>query len=501
MNTHWPRRLSSCFRAVLICQAVSLGTAFTLDTAHCSAQSPRSVLETAAPPVNVVLIVSDDQTYTDFGFMGNDRVHTPHLDKLASQSARFTHGYVPSSVCRPSLVTILTGRYPHEHGVFFNHPPPGFSKLSKSPDITRARFDAYRGEAESLIREVATLPRTLAKQGYRSLQTGKFWEGHYRNAGFTNGMTTAAPSGGRYGDLVLASGEVVAHGNGDHGLAIGRETMQPIETFLDEVASGSSPSPFFIWYAPFLPHVPHDSPQRFVQLAKSRPGVAPHELPYFASIAQFDDTVGRLRSTIQRRGLADNTLFVFMVDNGWQPDAGKFRQAKGEWDHTDHSKRAPFDAGLRTPILFHLPGRTVPATHEAAVSSVDVMPTILAATGADLPDSSLPGVNLWPVATGQSTPDDDRAVFGELYPGDARELGKPGRDIAYRWVRRGRYKLIVPHRHGVHPPWKQFLQHPALFDISNDPGETEDLFLRPEVRVVRDELMGLLDQWWTPLIR
>ena len=76
---------------------------------------------------NIVYIVSDDQTWTDFGFMGNARVHTPHLDALASQSACFVNGYIPSSVGRPSLVTLLTGLYPHQDGVHFNHGPPGNS--------------------------------------------------------------------------------------------------------------------------------------------------------------------------------------------------------------------------------------------------------------------------------------------------------------------------------------------------------------------------------------
>ena len=70
----------------------------------------------AARP-NIVLIISDDQTFRDFEFMGNKSVHTPHLDKLASQSAFFPNGYVPSSVCSPSLTTILTGLYPHQHGI------------------------------------------------------------------------------------------------------------------------------------------------------------------------------------------------------------------------------------------------------------------------------------------------------------------------------------------------------------------------------------------------
>ncbi|MBC8356809.1 MAG: sulfatase-like hydrolase/transferase, partial [Planctomycetes bacterium] len=74
---------------------------------------------------NIVCIIADDHAWTDFGFMGNERVHTPNLDRLASRSARFTNGYVPSSVCRPSLVSLLTGLYPHQHGVHFNHGPPG----------------------------------------------------------------------------------------------------------------------------------------------------------------------------------------------------------------------------------------------------------------------------------------------------------------------------------------------------------------------------------------
>ena len=72
---------------------------------------------------NIVLIISDDQAYRDFGFMGNTQVNTPHLDRLAKQSAFFPNGYVPSSVCSPSLATLLTGRFPHQHGIHFNHPP------------------------------------------------------------------------------------------------------------------------------------------------------------------------------------------------------------------------------------------------------------------------------------------------------------------------------------------------------------------------------------------
>ena len=93
----------------------------------------------AAPRPNVVLIVSDDQSYRDFGFMGNDRVHTPHLDRLASQSARYPNGYVSMSVCRPSLATLLTGLYPHQHGIHFNHPPPGLKAMRSLTADQQAR--------------------------------------------------------------------------------------------------------------------------------------------------------------------------------------------------------------------------------------------------------------------------------------------------------------------------------------------------------------------------
>lgn len=450
------------------------------------------VADTLRP--NIVMIISDDQKYSDFGFMGNQRVRTPHLDELARRSARFTHGYVPSSVCRPSLVTLLTGLYPHQHGIHFNHPPPGFSKLTKSPEINKQAFDRLREEAASMIRKLPTLPRMLADSGYRCFQTGKYWEGHWKNAGFTEGMTIAEPSGGANGDKQLANGQWVAHGNGDHGLAIGRETMQPIEDFLDDVG----PTPFFLWYAPFLPHTPHDSPPAFVKPFQSRSDIAKHEIPYFAAIAQFDATVGSIVDSIERRGLTKNTIFVFVVDNGWEPDSDRYVTARREWDHTKHSKRAPFDAGLRTPILVCWDGKTSPMTHDTPVSSIDLMPTLLAASTVSAGELTLPGTNLWPAAVGELELEPDRAVFGEIYPGDASVLGDPSRDLAYRWIRRERYKLIIPHSVGGKPAWNRYIDRPALYDVLADPEETRNQIGEPDLATTRAELENQLNRWWSP---
>ncbi|TWT91512.1 sulfatase family protein [Stieleria varia] len=447
---------------------------------------------------NVVMIVADDQCYRDFGFMGNTRVHTPNLDQLAANSARFPHGYVPSSVCRPSLVSMLTGRYPHEHGVHFNHPPPGFSRLTKSEEIDKAEFDRLRARADKYIQHAATIPRVLGVHGYRSLQTGKYWEGHFRNAGFTQGMTTTEPSGGKYGDKQLANGDWVAHGNGDHGLSIGRETMQPIERFVDS----DDRRPFFLWYAPFLPHVPHDSPQKYFDIAKGYDGVDPHELPYFAAIAQFDDTVGQLMEILRRADKLQSTLIVFVSDNGWVPEPGKsLKPIQGEsaipqWDHTRSSKRAPFDDGLRTPILFCWPGHIQPATFSTPVSSVDLMPTILAAARVDTAGLQLSGVNLWNVVQGRENPDPQRCVFGEIYPGDATSLDHPERDVAYRWVRQGEFKLIVPRHRDATRPWGNYLLKPALFNVLTDPDESDNLIDSQRGRQIAAELNRALDHWW-----
>lgn len=444
---------------------------------------------------NIVLIISDDQTYTDFGFMGNEDVLTPNLDRLASQSACYVNGYVPSSVCRPSLVSILTGLYPHQHGVYFNHPPPGFSRLTKSPEIGKAEFDALREKAALLIQDIPTLPRRLAASGYRCFQTGKYWEGHWRNAGFTEGMTTAEPSpGAKYGNKTLANGDVVAHGNGDHGLSIGRETMQPLDDFIDDCGE----TPFMVWYAPFLPHTPHDSPQRYFDQYQDRSGIPAHRIPYYAAISQFDDTVGQLIRSVETRRHTRDTIFIFVVDNGWEPDAARYRTGQHEWDHTKRSKRAPFDAGLRTPILFRWDGHAKPGTRNPPVSSIDIMPTILTATELRQPLDQFPGRNLWSDVSGEGSLDSSRPVFGEIYPGDATSLGHPERDVAHRWIRKGRYKLITTHKHGRAASWGSYLDGDALYDVVADPTESTNLIDRPGLQKKRRELSRDLNNWWSP---
>ena len=443
----------------------------------------------AAERPNVVMILADDQAYTDFGFMGNDLVQTPHIDRLAEQSARYVNGYVPSSVCRPSLATLLTGLYPHEHGIHFNHPPPGNSRLNR---MTSADYYAARAEAERLFAESPRLPELFARCGYDSLQTGKFWEGHYGNGGFAKGMTTGRAAGvpGCW-DKTLSDGVTVAHGNGDIGLIIGRSTMDPIPDFLDDHARPDS-APFLLWYAPVLPHEPHNAPQKYVDLYEGNAKVPRQFVRYYANCTWFDDTIGSLMEMLKQRGLMSNTLFVFVSDNGWTPSKGEHKTYPGF--HVDkRSKRSPFERGLRTPILFRWDGHIKPATHEQPCSSVDIVPTILSAAGMAGAAEDMSGIDLMPSARGETSLDAERPVFGEVYPGDASSLRHPERDVAYRWVRRGPWKLIVPHGRD---PWGGYLEKSALYHVVDDPEEQSNLIGSPEQSQLVAELRAVLDGWW-----
>jgi arylsulfatase A len=448
----------------------------------------------SAPNPNILYILGDDQAWTDFGFMGNERVHTPNLDALAKESAVFVNGYVPTSVCRPSLASLLTGLYPHQHGIHFNHGPPGNSGYNRMKSTEE--YVGTREKEFELIRKVETLPGLLAKRGYRSLQTGKFWEGHWRNAGFTEGMTTfsAPPENQTFGGVRrLANGSRVAHGNGDAGLQIGRETMEPIYTFIENCAMEDAP--WFVWYAPYLPHLPHDAPKKFYDLAKSCPNVAPHEVPYFASIAQFDHTVGELIQFLEKKELLKETIIVFASDNGWSPST----QRRGkEFAQTKNSKRSPFDLGLRTPILLRWEGKLQTGRYAELVSTIDLMPTMLSATRTKAA-KKLPGMNLLKFANPASGHSKQRPLFGEIYQGDATSLGHPERDIAYRWVRLSDWKLIVPHSQNPKKvPWGSYLNSEALYNLKNDPLETNNLANGVAHSETVSQLRKLLDDWWKP---
>ncbi|GAB4153407.1 MAG: sulfatase [Planctomycetaceae bacterium] len=388
--------------------------------------------------------------WTDFGFMGHKVIKTPHLDKLARESATFPRGYVPTSLCRPSLMTMITGLYPHQHKITGNDPKRGTDrrKLLKH------------------IRRLPTLPKLLAKQGYVSHQSGKWWEGNYAEGGFTAGMTHGDPSrGGRHGDL---------------GLQIGRKGMKPIFDFID----GAGQKPFFIWYAPFLPHTPHTPPERL--LKKYRAPNRPLRLAkYYAMCEWFDESCGALLGYLDKKNLSKNTLVVFVTDNGWiQRTENTKVPKKWRFGFAPKSKRSPYDGGIRTPIMFRWPGKIKPRVSQQLVSSIDIAPTVLAACGLK-PTRQMPGMNLMESLSSDSEFKRDE-LFGEIFEHDIADMDDPVKSLLFRWHIDGNWKIIIPHNK----------QRPVeLYNLANDPHETKNLAKqKPDITA---RLKRQLNEWWS----
>lgn len=407
-----------------------------------------------APP-NIVMIISDDHLWSDYGFMGHPIVQTPNLDRLAAESLTFRRGYVPCSLCCPSLATIITGQFPHQHKVTSNDPPIP-AGMAKKGFQTSKEFEAGREAMSRHLEEAVTLPTLLKQKGYLSLQTGKWWQKHYSRGGFTHGMT----HGGRHGDA---------------GLDIGRKTMQPVYDFIADARKQQKP--FLVWYAPMMPHEPHTPPQRLLDKYKDKTPSLP-VAKYWAMVDWFDETCGELVKHIDDNGLGKDTIIVYISDNGWITDPLKGRYAA-------KSKQSQYDGGLRAPIMIRWSGRVKPQMSEELAQSIDLAPTLLRAAGL-APTSAMPGINLLDAAAVSAR----KTIYGECFTHNFIDLDKPAANLRWRWVVNGYDKLIVPN-HANQPD-----DSAELYDLRNDPTEEHNLATAQPEKV--KALTEKLDAWWKP---
>ncbi len=419
---------------------------------------------------NVVLIIGDDQSWGDYGFMGHPHIETPSLDQLASQSCVFTRGYVPTSLCRPSLATIITGLYPSQHGITGNDPAIGKGINPRNNDQYKAKKQNYINRMKNL----PTLPRLLAKRGYRSFQSGKWWEGNYAVGGFDAGMTHGDPKkGGRHGDV---------------GLKIGRQGLQPIFDFIEQ----SKDKPFFVWYAPFLPHTPHNPPKKLFE--KYRDKKIPDRLAkYYAMCEWFDQTCGSLLAHLDKTGHAKNTIVIFVTDNGWIQRTPKSVVPKGwRWQFAPRSKQSPYEGGVRTPIMIRWPDRLKPRFDKTTVvSSIDIAPTILSAVKMK-PSAEMTGIDLVPVGR-DATKNSRKMIWGEIFSHDMADINDPSKSLLYRWVIRDFDKIVVHFRgktgrHGLAHRRDDFSTQ--FFDLKSDPNEKQNIAAnrRPQVEKLEKQL-------------
>ncbi|MEM9823896.1 MAG: sulfatase-like hydrolase/transferase [Bacteroidota bacterium] len=353
--------------------------------------APSDPQETERPP-NVILLIGDDQGYPYFGFMGADYVQTPNMDALAKSGMVFTHAYVPDNHCRPSLQTLMTGTLPIDYNRQVD------TLLNEQLKIRRFTGEQQKQEWVANFRHLAmryfpTLPKYLAQKGYASFQGGKWWEFNYQNGGFTHGMTQGwtpedKENGSRWFKKFM----------GGDGLQLARATMQPAYDFIDQHADQA----FFMWFAPELPHYPFDAPDKYYNLYKDQE-MTESAKRYYANCSWFDDGVGALMNHLRSKNLLDNTLIIYVNDNGWEqnPDQ-EFRSDSLRWHNGgDKGKLSMYDQSFRTPIIFSWPGKI-----EAGVVRKDLMHSAdIPATILDVLDIPLPkhffGQSYLPLIEGQ----------------------------------------------------------------------------------------------------
>lgn len=398
---------------------------------------------------NIVVIISDDQGYHDYGFMRHPVIQTTHLDRLAGESLLFTRGYVTTALCSPSLATMLTGLYPHQHGWTGNDP---------------AREVGGWGSRQGWIDRFSKnpqLPALLREAGYLTLHTGKYWQGDpLEVSGFTHGM-----------------GKTLRHGSPE-SLGIGRDGLQPIYDFI--AGAREQKKPFMVWYAPFLPHTPHTPPERL--LKKYADQVEDVKVArYYAMVEWLDETCGELMKHLDEQGLRENTLVMYIVDNGWGQGAPGYRG----------NKQTPWEQGVRTPVMIRWPGHVTPRRDELHLASnLDIPVTALSAAGIPVPET-MEGLNLL----------DDRAVNGrdtlfiEDFSHDMKSPDRPESTLEARGVIHDWWKLVEMYEPG---DGDARVRSDYLFNLADDPKEERNLAGQDPAMVV--QLRQKLDAWWNPQI-
>lgn len=435
-------------------------------------------------PPNIIFFLADDLGYMDIG-ANNPRTfyETPHIDRLARDAMRFTNAYAANPVCSPTRFSILTGKYPTRAGTtnWFSGTREG--RFRPAPLVDRMPL------------EEVTLAEALKEGGYRTAFVGKWHLGptaaYWPEAqGFDvniAGHNAGSPPGGYFGPFT--NPRLEPGPPGQHLTErLANEAVRVIDRFRD--------GPFLLFMALYDVHTPLQAPQGLVQkyqakAAALRPGpefepeeqvwptadarqvrVVQKHATYAAMVETMDAAVGRVLGAVRERGLDDNTVVIFMSDNGGlstsegSPTSNlPLRGGKG-W---------LYEGGIREPMIVKWPGVVrAGTTSDEPVTSTDFYPTILEMAGLPgRPAQHLDGVSLGPILR-QSGPLRRNALYWH-YPHYSNQGGFPGGAI-----RVGSEKLIERFEDGrVH-----------LYDLARDPGEREDRAARQPARVaaLREQL-------------
>lgn len=418
---------------------------------------------------NFIIIFADDLGYGDLECYGHPQFKTPNLNRMAAEGARLTQFNVPVPYCAPSRATLLTGRYPWRHGVWFNPAPDG------------KQFRSGVGIADSEV----LLSELLKENGYATLCVGKWHLGHDpqfypTRHGFDDYLGILYSNDMRPVNLI--KGEKVIEYPVIQANLTKRYTQRAVE-FIRE----NQQKPFFLYLPHAMPHKPLAASEDFYK--KSGAGL------YGDVIAELDWSVGEIFKTLKDLKLDENTFVIFASDNG--PWFG------GNTAGLSGMKSTSWEGGLRVPMIARWPGKIPPRqVIETVCGSIDVFPTILNQAGIKVPaDRVIDGKDLFPVLTKQA-PTQHQALFSmkgnslftvrsgpwklHIKPSPRQLLANQGKD----WIDpRGPdgVTIIAPYEQAMpdQPPGLLTGDKPVsmmLFNLEEDPAEQHNVAqAHPEV--------------------
>ena len=394
---------------------------------------------------NIILVITDDQGWAQLGSHGDEFLRTPHLDRLAGESMELTRFYV-SPVCAPTRASLMTGRYNYRTGV----------------------VDTYVGRAMMHSDEV-TLAETLSEAGYRTGIFGKWHLGdnyplRAMDQGFQESVVhkgggigqPSDPPETSYFDPILQHNGKAKPYPGYCTDVFFREALE----FIDE----NRERPFFVYIPTNAPHSPYDVPESYRQ-SYLEAGLEDKDARIYGMITNIDDNVGRLMEGLKRMELEENTILIFMTDNG--PTTRRYtaglRGLKG----------TVYDGGIRVPFLLRWPARLQPGSDDRIAAHIDLMPTLLEAAGVAAPDGvAFDGVSLMARLDGVGAVPESRTLFIQSHRGNQPQ---PFRHFA---AIEQRFKLVQPVSFSTRglPPGEKFDDYPLeLYDLEDDPGEARNL--------------------------
>ena len=422
--------------------------------------------------------MADDLGWRDVEYAGAAFFETPSIDRLAAEGMTFTAAYSGGPNCSPTRACLMTGTYTPRHQIY----TPG-GRAKGNPQFMRLLVPAANRKDEALKRraveqfpitnnldsEFVCIPEVLGPAGYTTARLGK-WHLGADTQGFdlSSANGRGGPGGRHYGEVGVTE----------------QLTDRALE-FLEDERDG----PFFLYLSYWDVHSPHrareDRVEKYRRKKQSLPeGKRQFNAVYAAMIEAVDDGVGRVVDRIDELGLAENTLVVFISDNGGT-NLSQLAPLRG-------MKGSLFEAGVRVPACMRWTGRIAPGSLcETPITSVDFLPTFAALAGADLPaDQPVDGVDISPLLAGEEI--DQRAIFWH-YPlylqGRGLKIDLPeGKTYSWRGfpstaLRRGDWKLIEFHEDDT----------VCLFNLKDDPGESTNIaHLHPDIA---DRLRNELNAW------